>query len=119
MLAQIDNLVFEVDSNINELLEKFSFNFSKVDRTGDNPTYQKANGYEHEISFGGYFVLKSLKALEDLKQLGIDGNPVWFVSKANDFQVIITDLTIRKSEFLKGGEFVKQGFDISLKRYFE
>ena len=58
MLAQIDNLVFQVDSNINELLEKFSFNFSKVDRTGDNPTYQKANGYEHEISFGGYFVLK-------------------------------------------------------------
>jgi len=119
MLAQIDNLVFEVDSNINELLEKFSFNFSKINRIGNNPTYQKTNGYTMEVSFSGYFVLKSLQELDILKHLGIDGKPLWFVSKDIHFQVIITDLTIRKSEFLKGGEFVKQGFDISLKRYFE
>ena len=53
MLAQIDEVVFEVNSNIDELLEKFSFNFSKIDRIGNNPTYQRVNGYEHEIGLVG------------------------------------------------------------------
>lgn len=119
MLAQIDDVVFEVDSNIDELLEKFSFNFSKIDRIGNNPTYQKTNGYELEVSFSGYFVLKSLSELNPLKQLGINGKPVWFVSKDSHFLVLIDNLTIKKSQFLKGGEFIKQGFEISLKRYFE
>ena len=119
MLAQIDEVVFEVDSNIDELLEKFSFNFSKIDRIGNNPTYQRVNGYEHEVSFSGYFVLKKLDELDSLKQLGINKKPVWFVSKDSHFLVIIESLTIKKSLFLKGGEFIKQGFDITLKRYFK
>ena len=119
MLAQIDDTVFKTDSNIDELLEKFSFNFSKIDRIGNNPTYQKINGYELEISFNGYFVLKNLNELNPLKELGKKGKPVWFVSKNSNFLVIITSLTIKKSKFLKSGEFIKQAFEISLKRYFE
>ena len=119
MLAQIDEVIFEVDSNIEELLEKFSFNFSKIDRIGNNPTYQKTNGYELEVSFSGYFVLKKLAELDILKQLGIDGKPIWFVTKDSSYLVLIASLTIKKSLFIKSGEYIKQGFDISLKRYFK
>jgi len=119
MLAQIDNIIFETNSNIDELLEKFSFNYSEINRIGNNPTYQKTNGYTSEVSFSGYFVLKNLDELNDIKEVGINGKPILFVSKENHFKVIITDLTIRKSIFLKGGEFIKQDFDIELKRYFK
>lgn len=119
MLAQLDDVVFETNSNIAELLEKFTFNFSKIDRIGNNPTYQKVNGYEHEITFSGYFILKKLSELDDLKQVGMDKKPIYFISKDSHFLVIIETLTINKSLFLKSGEYIKQGFEITLKRYFK
>ncbi|WP_324171974.1 phage tail protein [Sulfurimonas sp.] len=119
MLAQIDDVVLEVDSNVEEVLEKFIFNFAKVNRVGNNPTYQSTNGWEHEVSFSGYFVLKELKELEPLKDVAFLKKPIWFVQKDSHFKVLISGLSIKKNLFLKGGGFIKQGFDITLKRYFK
>ncbi|WP_294963908.1 phage tail protein [Sulfurimonas sp.] len=119
MLAQIDEVVLEVDSNVEEILEKFNFNFTKINRVGNNPTYQKINGWEQEVSFSGHFVLKSLDELEPLKDVAKLGKPIWFIQKDSHFEVIITELSTRKKLFLKSGAFIKQGFDITLKRYFK
>ena len=119
MLAQIDDVVLEVDSNVAEILEKFTFNFAKVNRVGNNPTYQKVNGWEQDVSFSGYFVLKNLDEFEPLKDTAKEKKPIWFVQKDSHFEVLITELNIRKELFLKSGEFIKQGFDITLKRYFK
>ena len=119
MLAQIDEVILELDSNVEEILEKFSFNFTKINRVGNNPTYQKINGWEQEVSFSGHFMLKNLNELEPLKDVAKLGNPIWFVQKDSHFEVIITELITRKKLFLKSGAFIKQGFDITLKRYFK
>lgn len=119
MLAQIDDVILEVDSNVEEILEKFIFNFSKINRIGNNPSYQNTNAWELEVSFSGYFVLKELKELESLKDIAFLKKPVWFVQKDSHFEVLISGLTIKKNIFLKGGGFIKQGFDITLIRYFK
>jgi len=119
MLAQIDSVIFETDSNILELFEKFNFNYSKINRIQNNPTYQSVNKWDQEISFSGYFVLKKLSELEELKNIAKEKKPIWFVQKDIHFQVLIDSLSIDKSLFLKSGEFIKQGFNITLKRYFK
>lgn len=119
MLAQIDNIILEADSNVQQILEKFNFNFAKVNRVGNNATYQNTNGWEQEVTFSGYFILKELKELDPLKNVAFEKKPVWFVQKDSHYEVLISELTIRKNLFLKSGAFIKQGFDITLKRYFK
>ncbi len=119
MLAQIDSVVLKVDSNVAQIVEKFSYSYAKVSRVGNNPSFQSIQKYEQEISFSGFFMLKKMDELESLKRVAEAKKPVWFVQKDSHFEVIITELNVTKSLFLKGGEYMKQGFDISLKRYFE
>ena len=119
MLAQIGDVIFTSNSNIDALVEQFTFNYSKISRIGNNPTYQAVGGFEQEIHFSGYFVLESLTQLEELKNIAKQKKPTTFVTliKDADLKVIITKLNIEKSLFIKKGAFIKQGFSISLKRW--
>jgi phage protein U len=119
MLAQIDEYVFEIDSNVTEIINKLSYNFAKVNRVGNNPTHQKVGGKEMEVSFSGYFMLKALDEFDALEEIADKGKPVWYVSKQKHFEVLISDITKRETIFLKSGEYIKQHFDITLKRYYK
>lgn len=119
MLAQIDEYVFETNSNISSLVHKLSFPFAKHNRIGNNPLYQKSSSFEEEVTFSGYFVLEKNTSLDKLEEVAKKMQPIFFITKSSNFKVIISDLEIDKSLFLKSGDFIKQGFSITLKRYFK
>ena len=116
MLAQIGDYIFEInDTNFDKLKRSINFNFTSSQRLGNFDSWQSVGKYEETIDIDGTLIAKSQTILKSFEYMAREKKPVTMVfSNGTCLTVIILDLKIDQSSFLKDGAFLKQTYKIKL-----
>ena len=120
-LALLDSYFFSMDgASYQELTEKITANWKKIDRLGDNPLHQKVKGYSEEIGMSGTLILKNIKELDGLRDIVRNGKPVTLVLPGTweVFSVVVTDLEIKRDVFIGSGVEARKSFSSKMERYY-
>jgi len=120
MLALLGNFTFKTqDNGFQDIKEKLSFKYAEHEKSLGFRSDEKVGKYSEEFELSGTLILQKTDSLENLKQLGKDGNPVLLVfGSGHAYWVTIRDMEIDSSRFLNTGEALKRKFKVTLKRYY-
>jgi len=119
MLGMIDDFKFEMnETEFDKISHEISFDWAESKRIGNHAKLQAIGKSNESFTFSGVLLLKSVNSFDDLIEIGSRQKPVVlsFVN-ASSIKVVILKIKRDMSLFLKTGEFVKQGFNIELKRW--
>lgn len=120
MLAALGEYVFEMNQTAyQETVERIRVNWAR---------HRRVEGYLHHVAVGkseesieltGKIILKNITALDELKDLVRQQKPVVLAfGNGYAYWVILNDLEIESSRFLKSGEALKREFSVNLERYY-
>lgn len=120
MLGMIGNFRFEMtETEFDSISHEIVFDYSDTKRIGNHPKSQAVGKSDESFSFSGTLLLQKVDSFDDLIALADLKEPVslTFINTS----VLVTIRIIKKdmSIFLKTGEFIKQGFNIELKRWYK
>lgn len=118
--ALLHDYFFSMDrADYQNIKEKISANWNRVNRLGSNVLHQKTNGWEETISMSGVLILKSTGELEELKNIVKKGIPVTLVLPGTweIFRVVVLDIDIEKDVFIGQGVEVRKKFTLNMERY--
>ena len=130
MLISIGPYTFEINRIAFENMTKnTSYGWQKVQRIGNNPTFQAAEKWSEEIELKGlvftkqassFFLLDGMRLIDSLNSLAKRMTPQLVITgygqKLGYF--IILSVSEDRSTFLPAGEFLKQSYTVKLARYY-
>ncbi len=121
MLCDLGGFLFEIgEVEFEKLNRSLKFNFAKIERIGNNPTYQAIKGYEESFSLEGKLIAKSNSSLKKLEDIAKKKLPVRLtLGSGESLMVLIDSIGEARSMFLKDGHYVKNDFKIALKAYYD
>lgn len=112
MLAQIEDFTFEIkDTAYDKLNRRLTFRYGVIQRIGNFDLFQNAGKHEEDITIEGILICKSqdqIKAFEDMAKEK-KARTMSF-SNGRCKTVVIMNIDIEQSNFLKTGEFLRQSF---------
>ena len=116
MLAQIGDYIFEInDTNFDKLKRNINFNFTANKRLGNFDRWQSVGKYEETISIDGTLIAKSQNQLKDFELMARAKSPETMAfTNGTCLTVVILNLDIDQSTFLKDGAFLRQTYKINL-----
>jgi len=120
MLGMIDTFEFEMNKNqLDSISHMIDFDYAESKRLGNHPKLQAVGKSSESFTFAGTLIMQKVTALDELKKIGEAKKPVVlsFVN-ASAIQVVIKSIRMDKSDFLRSGEFLKQGFTVELRRWY-
>ena len=117
ILCKLGDFAFS-DKEISNIKEIENYPFAEIKRVSNNPLYQDIQKENTEFEITGWYLLKSNKIFENLKQIARKKEPIRFTTIQGSEKVVITSISIGKKKFIKGGA-IKQEFSIKFKRYYE
>jgi len=120
-LALLDSYFFTMDgASYQELVEKITANWNKIDRLGANPKHQSTKGFSEEVSVSGLLILKSTKELDGLRDIVRKKRPVTLVLPGTweVYSVVVNDLEIKRDVFIGGGVEARKSFSLKMERYY-
>lgn len=120
MLGMIDTFKFEVTkTEFDAIAHEISWNWAESKRIGNHVKLQSVGKSTEIFTFTGTLILQSIKSFDELVTIADKQEPV-VLSFANSGSIMVVIESIKKdlNIFLKTGEYIKQGFSISLKRWY-
>jgi len=121
-MALLDDYFFSMDgASYQELNEKITGNWNKIDRLGANPKHQATKGYSEEVSVSGVLILKNVKELDGLRDIVRNKKPVTLVIPGTweVYSVVVNQLEIKRDVFIGGGVEARKSFSLKMERYYE
>ncbi len=120
MLGLLDDFKFEMTKKeFDSISHEIVFGYADSKRIGNNPKSQAVGKSDESFSFSGTLLMQKIDSFDDLVQIAERKEPVnlSFV----DGSILVTIRSIKKdmTNFLKTGEYIKQGFNIELKRWYK
>lgn len=120
MLAMIDTFRFEMTKKeFDSISHEFVFGYADSKRIGNNPKSQAVGKSEESFSFSGTLILQRVDSFDELVQIAERKEPVNLSSVEGSILVTIRSIKKDMTNFLKTGEYIKQGFNIELKRWYK
>lgn len=116
MICKIDDFILD-DIWVEEIDEELDLNFAEISRVDNNPYYQDIGGVKESFTIKGNYIKQNVSILKALEEIAKNKTPVRYTTLKDSFLVVITSIKKNKSIFAKGIHF-KQGFEISLKRWY-
>ncbi|MBD3842591.1 MAG: phage tail protein [Campylobacterales bacterium] len=116
MLAQIEDFTFEVNDTAYDTLKRsINYRFSSMQRLGNFDDWQSVGKHEESIELNGVLIAKSQAQLDDFEKLA-EAKVARTLAFSNGRckTILILNLELEQSNFLKDGAFLKQGFKITL-----
>lgn len=116
MLAQIGDYLFEINqTNFDKLKRSINFNFTSTQRLGNFSSWQSVGKYEETINIDGTLIAKSQEQLKAFELMARDKKPLTMAfTNGTCLTVLILNLELDQSAFLKDGAFLRQTYKISL-----
>jgi len=103
-----------------EISHSLNFNYIKLQPLGGYVKHQSTGEWEENISLNGTLVVESVNRLKTFELLAKFKVPVRFtVPTGESFMVVITSMRKTKRDFLFGGGFVRQEYNIEIERNFD
>lgn len=123
MIAMIDDFEFEITKmQFDSISHEISWNYAQSKRIGNSVKTQAVGKSDESFSFSGVLILQKLDSFEKLITIADKQKPVSlsFTNEKQNESILVTIQSIKRdmSIFLKTGEYVKQGFSITLKRWY-
>ena len=119
MLGMIGGFTFEMGkTEFDAISHEIEYNWSESHRIGNHPKLQNVGKSKESISFSGTLLLQKVNSFDDLEAIAEKGKPVTLSFVGGTIQVVIKRIVKNQASFLKSGEFIKQGFSISIQRYY-
>ena len=121
MLCDLGGFVFDiVDKPIEAINKEIKFNYAKIDRIANNPLYQAVKGEEESFTILAKLIKKSNATLKKLEDIARKKEPVRFtLGSGESFNVIIEEIKENRTNFVKGGYFIKDSYNIKLRRVYD
>lgn len=116
MLAQIEDFTFEVsDTAYDTLKRSINYRFNTMQRLGNHDDYQSVGKHEEGIELNGVLLLKSQTQLDDFEKMAEQkiARTLAF-SNGRCKTILILNLELEQSNFLKDGAFLRQSFKITI-----
>ncbi|WP_294962019.1 phage tail protein [Sulfurimonas sp.] len=120
MLGMIGNFKFQMNkTQFDTISHEVNYDWSESKRIGNHAKLQAVGKSNESFTFSGTLILKKVDSFNNLIEIGNKQEPVVlsFVN-ATSINVVIVNIKRDMSIFLKSGEFIKQGFTITLKRWY-
>jgi len=116
LLAQIGDYLFEINqTNFDKLKRSINFNFTSTQRLGNFSSWQSVGKYEETINIDGTLIAKSQEQLKAFELMARDKKPLTMAfTNGTCLTVLILNLELDQSAFLKDGAFLRQTYKISL-----
>jgi len=103
-----------------EISHSLNFNYIKLQPLGGYVQHQSTGEWEENISLSGTLVVESVNRLQLFEILAKFKVPVRFtVPTGESFMVVIMAMRKTKKEFVFGGGFVRQEYNIEMERNFD
>jgi uncharacterized protein len=130
MLISIGPYTFEINRTAFENMTKnTSYGWQKVQRIGNNPTFQAAEKWSEEIELKGLvftkhasklFLLDGLLLIDLLNLLAKQMRPQIVITGYGQIlgRFVILSVSEDRNTFLPTGEFLKQSYTVKLARYY-
>ena len=118
MLCMIGDFQFRVnDTSYDQFTSSTDYPFVENERIGDYNSYQSVGKEEQTDSISGELIAKSINALVEFENLAAkkEEQTIAF-STGVAYTVIIRRITKTRSSFLRDGAFLKQSYQIELKK---
>jgi phage protein U len=121
MLGMIDEFEFKMSKvEFQRVSHVIEYGWIKSDRIANHPKHQAVKLSEETFSFSGDLILQSIKAFDKLNAIAAKHEPVvlnWVDESA--VMVVIKKISKDMSRFLNTGEYIQQGFNIELERWYK
>ena len=119
MLGMIDSFKFEqTKTEFNAISHEIEYNWSESHRIGNHPKLQNVGKSNERLTFSGTLILQKTSSFDELEEIASKGKPVTLSFVSGTFLVVIKRISKNQDSFLNTGEFIKQGFSISIQRYY-
>lgn len=119
MLGMIDSFKFQMNQvEFDSISHEIKYEYSESKRIGNHVKLQAVGKSDESFTFSGTLILKRNSSFNDLEKIADKQMPV-VLSFTNNPSVNVVIINIKKdmSIFLKDGEFIKQGFNIQIRRW--
>ncbi|TDO97457.1 phage tail protein [Marinomonas balearica] len=116
MLCQLGHVKFESSGvNIANISRQSSYHFANKSIINGFDDWQKVGRHSQKLTLSGVLIEQSMGALNSLYALAEKKEPVTLaLSFGQALTVLIMEISADQSNFLKGGEFYKQSFEVQL-----
>lgn len=120
MLGFIDDFKFEMNKvEFDSISHEIKYEYAQTKRIGNHVKLQAISKSDESFSFSGTLILKRTSSFDELEKIANKQMPV-VLSFSNTSSIFVVIESIKKdmSVFLNTGEFIKQGFNIQLRRWY-
>lgn len=116
MLCALDDFAFESHGvNIEDIQRNSSYQYTNHELINYFDHWQDIGKYKQQITLSGLLVQQKNSALDDLHRLAEQKKAVTLAfDNGRAMTVLITEVNVTQSFFLKNGEFLKQDFEVVL-----
>lgn len=121
ILGMLGDFDFKMNkSEFNQLSKQIDFGWTSSDRIANYSYHQAATKPKTSFTLSGTLVMKSIFTFDKLEKIGELQEPV-ILSLTNTQPVLVVIKSLKKdmSRFIKTGEYIEQGFNVELERWYK
>ena len=121
ILGMLGTFEFKMNkAEFNQVSKQIDFGWVSSDRIANYSKHQVATKPKTSFSISGNLIMKSIYTFDKLEKLGELQEPVLlnFVD-THPILVVIKSLKKDMSRFIKTGEYMEQGFNIEIERWYK
>ena len=121
ILGMLGDFDFKMNkSEFSQLSKQIDFGWTSSDRIANYSYHQASTKPKTSFTLSGTLVMKSIFTFDKLEKIGELQEPV-ILSLTNTQPVLVVIKNVKKdmSRFIKTGEYIEQGFNVELERWYK
>ena len=121
ILGMLGDFEFKMNkAEFNQLSKQIDFGWVSSDRIANHSKHQAATKPKTSFSISGNLIMKSIYTFDKLEKLGELQEPV-LLNFVDTYPVLVVIKSLKKdmSRFIKTGEYMEQGFNVELERWYK
>lgn len=120
MMGKLDTFKFEMTKKeFDSISHEISWEWAESNRIGNHVKLQAVGKSKEKFTFSGTLILQKIDSFDELILIANKQEPVTLSFINGTILVVINSIKRDMNTFLKTGEFIKQGFTISLSRWYK
>ncbi|MCT7650926.1 phage tail protein [Aliarcobacter butzleri] len=121
ILGMLGDFEFKMNkAEFNQVSKQIDFGWVSSDRIANYSKHQVATKPKTSLSISGNLIMKSIYTFDKLEKLGELQEPV-LLNFIDTYPVLVVIKSLKKdmSRFIKTGEYMEQGFNIEIERWYK
>ena len=121
ILGMLGNFEFKMNkAEFNQISKQIDFGWISSDRIANYTYHQAATKPKTTFSISGNLIMKSIHTFDNLEKIGEAQKPV-LLNFVDTYPILVVIKSIKKdmSRFIKTGEYMEQGFNVELERWYK